>query len=866
MGKGITRQVLANGFTALLRPEMSYPVVSIQLWVKVGSINEEDPVSGVSHFVEHLLFKGTKDKSSAEINRIIEGSGGEINAYTSFEQTAYHIVITSRYWEKGLEVVADMVQNSTFLAEGIEAERKVILEEIKEGEDSPEVLLSQQLFSDCYTVQQYRRPVIGYRETVSKMTRDQIIKHFTDYYVPNNMILAVAGNFDLSLMKRKIAQLFGSAKFRQVPGLILQTEPPQATFKYSTLSKGESETVIEMAFPIPSAFHSDTVPLDLLSIILGEGEGSRLNQEAVTQKGIAREAGTHTFTPIGSGLFLLRVVPFKGKFSKSIEEVLSHVWRIAREGVTQEEIDRARANIEKDLIFMEETVYGKAKKLAYYESSFGDYSYEKNYLKSLRWIKKSDIKRIAQAYFKPRSLTMVVLYPKENEDENGKRIEKIVTRDEMLKIVAGSLPKKRKVPKSDRIKKKQLSHRIFTEHRLKNGLKVILKNNKSSPLLTLAVVGPGGVRGETIENNGITGLISNLIQKGTRNRSYKQISYDITMLGGYVETFVGRNTFGLKMDALCKNIDGVIDLFLDLLLHPVFSVEHLKQEKQRALEELLTLKDNFDAYGYSEFLTAMYGKHPYSYLSIGTEKSLAKIDRKSIVEYYSKLLDPKNLTLAIVGSFDEKDILGKMEKSLGKLETRISNDFKKMPVPKLSSPVDVERKIDSNNAYIHIGFRGATLGSEDKYALEVLNAALSNFGDGKLYMHLREKLALAYSVYSVIFHGIDDGYLMMYMNTGPDNTELAIREMRKIVEDLHKEGIDDKVLERVKNYIAGSYEIDLQRNSSQAINLALNRLYNLPLAFDDYTNSIMKVDRAAVQRVIDKYLDLSRSVQVVLKP
>ena len=854
----IIKKTLPNGMAVLLEADNAYPVVAIQLWVKIGSIHETDEQAGISHFVEHLLFKGTPSKTSLDISRMIGGRGGEINAYTTFEQTAYHVVIASRHWEKALEVIADMVQNSRFPEEGIENERKVILEEIKEGEDTPEVVLAQTMFSDAYRVENYRRPVIGYRKTVESLTREDLFSHFKKYYVPSNMVLTVAGSFELGEMIAKVEELFSGSVFTSVKGKYILHEPPQNSLRYSAIQKGQSENIIEIAFHIPGGFHSDVPALDLLSIILGEGDGSRLNQELVFEKGLARDAGAFTFTPAGSGLFMARATPFNGKFKETLSQLLYQFWKVLDVDVSDGEIARARATIEKEILFQEETVYGKGKKLAYYESTFGDHFFERHYLQAMRKVRKSDIREAAKRYLKSENLTVTVLFP---EGEGH-----VASLEEIEKIVLDSKKGLKKGFSAEPQKIKRKSVPLVKKTMLRNGVTLLTKRNKLSPMVSVVTITPGGVRSETTNDNGISGLIANLIQKGTKKRNYKKIADDITMMGGYVESFVGKNSFGFKMDVIGKNLKKALELYFDLLLNSIFPEDYLKNEKKRALEELSTLKDNFEAYGYYEFLKGLYGNHPYGLNSIGSESSIKGITRKKVLKRYKRMLDPKNLVISVVGSFEEKGILRIIKGKLEKLRRFEENDFKSIEPFKLEKSTEIRKKIKSNNAYIHFGFRGTKISDNDKYPLEIINSALSNFGDGRLYAHLRENLALAYSVFSIIFHGIDDGYLIMYLNTDPKNLDLAVTELKNVLKDLRENGLSDEELERVKNYLVGSYDIELQKNSNQALTLALNELYSLPLDFEVYSREIMKVDKERVNEAIRKYLDPEKYVQIILAP
>lgn len=399
-----------------------------------------------------------------------------------------------------------------------------------------------------------------------------------------------------------------------------------------------------------------------------------------------------------------------------------------------------------------------------------------------------------------------------------------------------------------------------------NGLRIIFKKNPGSKLASIVTLGPGGVRKECKKDNGIMGLMSLLIQRGTEKRNYEEISNDISMLGAYCDSFIGKNSLGFKMDCLADTFHQALEIYFDQLLNSVFPKVHVDIEKAKAIEELRTIKDNFDSYLYYEFLKALYGDHPYSFNTTGSITSLKRINRKEIIKSYRRFLDPRNLIVCVVGSFDKKKFMKTSGDILSDLKRQSANGFKKIKMKPVEKTKVVRKKINSNNAYIQIGMRGSTVSSDDRYALEVANSALSSYGGGRLYSELREKRGLVYSVYSSLFHGIEPGYLTVYLSCDPDNVERAIYTVLEVIHKMRLQGMQRDELERIKNYLIGSYEIELQRNSAQAVNYGLNELYGIPLDLGNYAKEISKITLKQANETIGRYFDLKRSVQVVLSP
>ncbi|MDI7261078.1 MAG: pitrilysin family protein, partial [Thermodesulfobacteriota bacterium] len=247
--------ILDNGLKVLLEENRTSPVVALQVWVKTGSADERDEEAGMCHFIEHMIFKGTEKRKVGEMAKEIESLGGSINAYTSYDQTVYHITIASRYADIALDILADAVQHSVFDPAELEKEREVILEEIRMGEDDPSRKLFRQTMSIAFQRHPYGRPIIGYEKTIKAMTRDKMLSFFRRWYTPDRIFFVAAGDFDLQEMERKARALFKEFK-RPSGGLPERLKEPEQKETRSKLTFGNfKETYLQMAVPISSVTH-----------------------------------------------------------------------------------------------------------------------------------------------------------------------------------------------------------------------------------------------------------------------------------------------------------------------------------------------------------------------------------------------------------------------------------------------------------------------------------------------------------------------------------------------------------------------------------------------------------------------------------
>ncbi len=372
---GVTKFELENGLTVILEENHSSPVVAVNVWVKTGSACENEGEYGLAHVHEHMLFKGTEKRAVGEIARVIEGSGGDINAFTSFDETVYYVVMASRFQDTALDILSDAMQNSTFDPEELNKELEVVVEEIRRGQDSPGRNLSEQLFSTMFQEHPYGRPVIGSMESVKSFTRKGITDFYHKWYSPQNMALVIVGDFDPQTIEPKIEETFGKLKRWDIPKCDIAPEPAQKEMRAFVLDKPVQEGYFSLAYHVPNARGEDVPALDVLANILGGGESSRLYREIKEEKGLTNSIYAYAFTPKREGIFAVGGTLDPAEAKEALSEIIEQIARMKHEPVSDLDLSKAKVNIESDAIYTKETMQGQAQKLGYYEVEAGDFRY-----------------------------------------------------------------------------------------------------------------------------------------------------------------------------------------------------------------------------------------------------------------------------------------------------------------------------------------------------------------------------------------------------------------------------------------------------------------------------------------------------------
>lgn len=828
---------LNNGLEVVYQINRALPAVAIQIWVKAGSVHETNKQAGISHLIEHMLFKGTPTRGPGVIAKTIEGCGGSINAYTSFDYTVYHTVVPSREWQKGLEVLADAVRHSLFDGTELAREKKVVLEEIKRDMDSPMHILSDAIFSTAYKVYPYRRPIIGYKEVVEKLSRKDLLDYFKRWYQPQNMVLVAVGNFEEELFKEAVNRCFSEAVEQTSEALPIE-EPIQNALRLKQIKKDVHETYLGLAFHIPGMGHDDAYAMDILSEILGAQESSRLNEALKLKEALVHSITSYAFTPKGPGLFIIQVTLDYQKIKEVLKEIFHQIDELKQKNVTSEELQRAKRSISADFIYDQEAVQGWARTLGYFQVIMGDARKKEEYLRHIQAVSPEDIRRVTQKYLSLEKLSLVLLMP---EGANF-----VLKKSEIETLW----------PKYKQIKKIVLD----------NGLTLLLKENHRLPTFSVTAVFLGGLRAETKATSGISDFVARMFTRGTKRHSAIEIAEMIDNMAGHLEGFSGWNTFGVTGHFLSQFFEEALSLTSEVIKEPSFPEEELEKVRALILSDIEKQKDYLPMVTLNLFYKGLYGAHPYGMNPLGTEEGIKKIKRGDLLRYYDHYVTPGNMVLAIVGDVHEGPTV--------KMVKRLFSDWPKKrwsPPKPLLPKVVIKRKVtkqEMEKTQIHfaLGNLGTTIYKGDRFPLAIIDALLSGQG-GKLFIPLRDVQGLAYAVSFLHREGIEPGAWCVYMATSPENLDKAIDGVIKALDRLKEGGITDDELESAKRYIIGNFSIGLQTNSQQCLSMALNERYGLGYDYDEkYIKNIEKLTKREVIKAAKRYLTTKGYVLSVVGP
>lgn len=846
---------LKNGLKVLFVESRKSPVVSIQMWVRTGSADEKKKEEGISHFIEHLVFKGTNKYQVGEIASAVEGAGGELNAYTSFDQTVFYVTVSKNFVHTGLSVISEMMGFPTFKPEEIDNEREVVIEEIKRGEDSPHRKASQLLFSTAYTKHAYGIPVIGYDKNIREVSSKKIKSYFNERYVPRNMFLVVSGDFSTNEMKKEVTKYFSLFKDYKVRNISRTKEPVQKRPRLKFLKTEFNESLIYCAFKIPNIKHKDIPALDVLALIVGQGDSSRLVHRLRIQEPLANSVGAFAFSPMDAGLFAFSAGFDIKNLEKLLDGFILEIEKALTESPSAEELQKAITNLSSEQVYSIETVDGIARKIGSLEFYLKDPKYFEKYLKAVQGLKPQDLVKVARKYISSKTLSLVMTG---NADKS--KCESLMKT--FVKRLA-SLEKKikGKALKTTNFKAKKLKIKSATSEQSSSveilniegtGTKVIFKPQRETPTVSMRVAFLGGLRAERKEQTGTSELLSRIWLAGTKNHSEQEINHKIDSMAASISTFCGRNSVGLSMDYMSMYEKPMMHLFEEVLLSPKLETGTLDRERKILEHQIISKHDNPAQVCVSQFMKNIFGNHPYAREVWGDETTIKNIKSSDIESYYYNLIRTSaNMTISIVGDFDKSYWKNKISEITSKIKTGIKLG-EKLYVEDLEKNIYTYKKLEREQSHIIVGYRGLTLLDKDRFALELLQSILSGQG-GRLFVELRDKNSLAYSVSPIRMEGIETGYFGAYIGCSPEKAEKAIKMIHQEFDKLCESKVSSDELLRAQRYTIGRHDIDLQKKSAICNSILFDSIYGLdPLEGVNSAQKYFSVTAEDIQKLAQK--------------
>jgi zinc protease len=798
----IAQRELENGLTILVQPDFTAPVVSLQYWCATGSIHEGRWLgAGLSHLLEHLMFKGTPTRGNSEMAQQIHDLGGHLNAYTSFDRTVYHVDLPSDHALAALDILSDSIFNSTIPAEEYDKEMEVIRREFAMGRDNPDSEIGRLIFRTAFARHPYRHPVIGHLDLFNQVTREDVLRYYHERYAPQNLTLIVCGAIEPAAVFKYAEESLAKYPRRPMDTVYLPDEPVQMQPRALRQEFPTQLTRLALAFPIFGSDHPDTPALDLLATLAGGGRSSRLNQACVEKLGLAEQLEAFAYAPAGHGLWGVEARCAPDKEPALLTEIRRQIAAFRETAPALDELERAKRQSHLHYLHGQKTMSGKAGSLGRGWLYQRDPQFNARYHAKIEHVTPEEILAVAQRYFLPEREVLVTLVPKSETASAPAETETTPARPEPVLLPLATKGRALYLPQA------------------------------TLPLLSLRAVLPGGLLTEPTDKPGLSRLAASLLVKGTRRRTAEQLAQDVEQLGGSLHSDSGNNSAVLLLDLLSTDLQAGLRIFTEMLTEAAPTEAELQIEKRKQLSLLQAELDYPMAAARDLVRAALYPGHPYGNKNLGTPESIEAITLKDIAAYQNSHLLTQQLVLAVTGPNPPEDWRAEADRAMSELglgETASAS----APVAPLAGIVRREKIVPKEQAVIHVAFPTVPLAHPDQVSLSLLDEALSDLGS-RLFIRIREELGLAYFVGTSQFLGLAAGHFFFYVGTDPAKRAEIEAVLLREIDEVATRGITAQELERARAKMQSQDKLDQQNPAHINYAAALDELFGLGYAYGD---------------------------------
>ncbi|NWK54032.1 insulinase family protein [Verrucomicrobiaceae bacterium N1E253] len=825
--------ILSNGLTVILEADHTAPVISTQIWVETGSIHEGAHLgAGISHLLEHMVFKGTESYSGSELSDVVQAAGGEWNAYTTFDRTVYYIDGPAESTQTFLKVLSEMVFKPSFPEDEFEKEKGVIRREIDMGLDDPDDRNGRLLYSTALANDPRKQPVIGHMELFNRLTHQDMLDYHRQRYTTENTFLSISGDFDTQELLSYLEEITADIDRQFNQPVSLSPEPAQLGTRIRRETFAIPSSKLTLAWQTPSLEHPDAAPLDLLATILGSGRSSRLYQNIREKTDLCHHIGSWSMIPPHlPGLFAVSAIVDLEKRDSLQDAILQQINEL-QDADLDEEIQKAVRMTLSSQFRSLTTASGRASDLASNWHEARNLDFTRDYVEELSHVTASDLRRVIKTYLVPQRLTITSLDP-EGTSENLEQAQASAKRE------------------------------AIQSRTLDNGLTLITQRDPRLPTVSITVATLTGLPSETQETSGINALLASLMPKGTHSRSAKEIALTMDSMGARFGVSCGNNTTLASASCLAPDLEHTLTILADVIQTPILPDDALDRERNAMISALREQEEDPLSVAFRRLRPSLFGPEGYGLHSLGTENSLHQLDRDALLAHHQKYFTAANTVIAVFGDIDPDAAAAMVQQQFanmprGERMQAVPQDFQEASRHAL--------KLDKQQAVLTVGFPGASASDPDTHALELINDYCTDMA-GPLFTKIREELGLAYYVSATQFHGINTGMFAFYLGTSPDQLATAQDHLLAEIDKIAENGIPEEKLDNVKTTWLASHALANQKLGSLARLSAIDSLLGFePDHHLKAPEHIRKLSADDIRAAARKFLSNHQAVVVSVSP
>lgn len=866
--KKVFKKVLDNGLTILVRPTHTIPKASIQLWYNVGSKDEKTGQKGIAHLIEHMIFKGTKKMSESDINLIVNKLSGHCNAFTSYDYTGYLFDLPSQHWHEAMPIMADCMRNCTFKEELLNSELKAVIQELKMYKDDYPSTLIEKMISTIFSGHPYQQPIIGFKQDLWNLKRQELLDFYQEHYVPNNATLIVVGDVDPE-------DVFKQAE-KHFTDIVPNPEYAKKEFYFSPEIGGTSVTLYRdiqqpfsaLAFTIPGARSGKDFALEVLAWVLGLGKSSRLQKKLVHDLRLVTELEAFSYDLFDHGVFFIYFTPVDPKDTNKIIGIINQeIEDIIKNGISEHELTRSIKQARTKFLNILENTQKQAYVIGQTYLATQDPEFMFKYgTESPEEIEK-DIIAIVKEYIRPSLMHTGVMLPlalqdkdiwqnfQERSDSEDQRVLSRITREADIEKgahvhhVHPEIPKPFDFPKPETIT-------------LPNGLKVLYYNNPNVPKIEILLDFKTKYYFDPEDMQGLHMFMSAMLSEGTTKHTGQELAELIESNGMSLSASPGF----VSINMLSQDFQKGLELLTEILTEsnfPTDSIDKVRTQMSAAIKQYWDTPAQFAAQLAQQIV---YKDHPYSKLAIGSIDTINKFNRDILMNCYQQSITPQGATMAIVGSLNSYDMQKLLSKTIGTWQGPKVADIQ---FPTLHQIKSQEITYNINRDQVVLGYAGLSVARSnpdyDKIMLfnEIFTGGVLGSMSSRLFQ-LREQSGLFYTIGGSLLAYADKQPGMVFIKTivSLDRLAEAERAIERTI-DTASDHIEHEEFEQALNAIANSLVNNFEANRNIAGTFIFLEKYGLPFDyFDTRAQQLAKISKEEVMEATKKVLDSKKLAKI----
>lgn len=825
--------ILDNGLTVILKAHRTAPVVSVQMYCKTGSIYEQEYIgAGMSHLFEHLLHgAATSTRSEAESRRLLNDIGGNTNAYTSYDVTCYFINTTREHAGTAVNLLGEWITDPIFPQEAFDREWGVVQRELERDVDDPNRQLFYMMMETIYREHPARHPIIGHKPVVASLTKEDIVGYYHRMYVPDNIVVTIAGDIDLDEMLSTVQKEFAGFSRKRVPLIVLPDEPPMSTPRFAERRMKVQAAMMNLVWPSIKLTHPDLFALDVLSYILTEGDSSRLAR-TIRDAGLAYSVSSYSYTPHwANGTFVIATRLPPDKVDEARDAILARIAELQQGVVSPEELEKAKRQKAAEHVFGSQTAERIASTLSRDYIATGDIHFSEAYVDNIQKVTAEQVREVARKYLVPERLGTITVLPEGTPP----------TREQQVETVAAPEP--------------------IRAIKLDNGLTCLIRQDPTTPLVAIQAYSFGGVTFETERTNGLSRLASLLLPRGTKSRGAQDIATFFDSRGGSFSASSGNNAIYLQAQVLKDDFADTMEVVSDMLLNPAFPAEELELFRPQLLDAIGRISEAWRTELFSYARSRFFRNSPYRFDDLGSAAVVAEAGPDDLAEFYHDLVTGPNTVVTVFGDVDAELAESLVRRLFARMPSHGADLPQVQPEPLRDRPelYILRKDPDRQVAGLAVTFPGMTVRNKvDRARMAVLDTIISGYRypTGWLHESLRGgDRDFVYEVHAINMAALLPGMFQVYVACQPDKVNEVYAIVTRQLERAKAGEFSEEDLERARTIIRTTELMQNQTNADRAMQAGLNELYGLGHAFDEELLEMVEaVTLEDVRDIARKYL------------